>query len=96
MNTIKFNDSVEFAVDTYNKNTYFNSGIITSNATCAIFTDDISALNNLALDTITSIKIYHDDALIYNLEDINATIENINEYLNGDRISVNINFNFNI
>ena len=38
MNVIKFNN-VEFEVTSYNKNTYFSEGAITSSANCQIIFD---------------------------------------------------------
>ena len=93
MNTIKFNNT-EFQVESYNKNTYFSGNTMSSNASCNIVTNDIESLNTLALNTITALQIYHDETLIYNLQNIQAHIDNINEYLNGDTISISINLTF--
>lgn len=92
MNKIKFND-VEFEVESYSKNTYFNNEL-SSNGNCSIITDDMDALNALANVPITSLQILHDGEVIYNLHDINAKIDNINEYLSGDRMSINVNLIF--
>ena len=93
MNKIKLNN-VEFEVENYNKSTYFSNDTISTNANCSIITDNITALNELAEDEITSIQIHHDDTLIYNLADISARIDSINEWLNGDRMSISVNFTF--
>lgn len=92
MNKIKFND-VEFEVESYNKNTYFHEEL-SSNGNCSIITDNMDALNALAEVPITSLQILHDGEVIYNLHDINAKIDNINEYLSGDRMSINVNLIF--
>ena len=92
MNKIKFND-VEFEVESYSKNTYFHEEL-SSNGNCSIITDDMDALHALAEVPITSIQILHDGEVIYNLHDINAKIDNINEYLSGDRMSINVNLIF--
>ena len=55
----------------------------------------MATLNALASDPITSIQIYHDDNLIYNLANIDAEIENITEWLNFDKMSIGINIKFN-
>ena len=95
MNTIKFNDTT-FLVESYNRTTSFAGEVITSTGYCLIFTDDISALEALADTTITSIQIYHDNELIYNLTDASVHIENINEYLNVDKMFVNVNLIFDM
>lgn len=92
MNKIKFND-VEFEVESYSKNTYFHEEL-SSNGNCSIITDDMDALHALAEVPITSLQILHDGEVIYNLHDINAKIDNINEYLSGDRMSINVNLIF--
>ena len=93
MNTIKFNNE-EFEVASYTKNTSFSEDSITSNGYCELIAPNISNLMSVAQVPITSIEIYHDNTQIYELENINARIENINEYLSEDRISVNMNFVF--
>ena len=92
MNKIKFND-VEFEVESYSKNTYFHEEL-SSNGSCSIITDNMDALNALAEVPITSLQILHDGEVIYNLHDINAKIDTINEYLSGDRMSINVNLIF--
>lgn len=93
MNKIVFN-TTEFEVESYNKSTSFGGEVMTSNAYASLRTDDITVLNTLAQTTITNIKIYHDSNLIYDLQNISAKIDNINEYLNGDRMSINVNLTF--
>lgn len=93
MNTIKFNNEV-FEVSSYTKNTTFSEDSISSNGYCELVSPNIANLMSIAQDPITSIRIYHDNTQIYELENINAKIENINEYLSDDRISVNMNFIF--
>lgn len=93
MNIIKFND-VEFEVISYNKNTFFNGSTVTSTANCQVILTDVSVLNDLADGTITSLQILHDGNIIYNLSDISARIENISEYLNVDRMDVNVSLRF--
>ena len=93
MNTIKINN-LELTVESYNKNTYFNGQTIASNATCNVITSDITTLHELMEEEITSIQIFYEGTLIYNLQNITARIESINEYLNTDRMNININFTF--
>lgn len=66
MNTIKFNNT-EFELESYNRNTYFGGESITSNASCGIITTNIANINSLAESTITSLQIYHNEQLIYDL-----------------------------
>lgn len=93
MNIIKFNN-VEFEVISYNKNTFFSENEITSTANCQLILSDVSVLNDLTDETITSLQILHDGDVIYNLSDISARIENISEYLNVDRMDVNVSLRF--
>ena len=93
MNTIKFNN-VTIEVEGYNKNTYLNGNTITSNASCSVRTNDMTTLNELMQTPIEAIQIYHNDTLIYDLDDIDARIESINEYLNEDHMNINVNLAF--
>lgn len=93
MNKILLNDA-EFEIDNFNKTTTYSNGTITSTAYVSALTNDGAVLNALGLSTITSIKIYYNDKIIYTLENIEANIESINEYLATDHIGVNININF--
>lgn len=93
MNIIKFNN-VEFEVTSYNKNTYFSESAITSTANCQIILSDMNVLNGLADETITSLQILHDGNIIYNLLDISAHIDNISEYLNVDKMDINVSLRF--
>jgi len=95
MNVIKLNNA-EFQVESYSRNTSFynEEGTVVSAATCGLITNNLNALNELAATTITSIQILHDDNLIYNLENIDAVIENISESLSDDRVWVYVNIKF--
>lgn len=93
MNTIKFNQA-EFQVDSYNRSTYFSGNTMNSTASCTIVTSDIASLNAVAQTSITLLQIYHNETLIYDLQNIQAHIDNINEYLNGESISISINLTF--
>jgi hypothetical protein len=93
MNKIKF-DNTEFEVLSYSKTTYFNSESINSNGSCSILTDNIGTVNELAENPIDTIQIYHDNELVYDLQDANAKIDSINEYFTGERMNISINFSF--
>lgn len=93
MNKIKLNNA-EFEIENYNKNTYFNEDSISSDASFQITVNDMAVLNALVKETITDIQITHDDNVIYTLADLNAHINNINEYLSFDRINVNVSLRF--
>lgn len=94
MNKIKFNNEVELQVESYSKTTFFNDDTINTTANCSVVTDDLAALHALASDKITSIIITCNDNVIYNLSNIDAKIENINEYLAGERMYINVNLAF--
>ena len=93
MNKIKFNN-IELEVESYSKNTYFSDGVISSSATCQVILPDFALIDTLMEEDITSIQIYYNDTLIYNLSNINARMNNINEYLNVERMVVNMNLVF--
>lgn len=93
MNKIKFN-SLEMEVLDYNKNTYLTGQTVQSSASCNVISSDMSALNALMNTTITSIEIYHDGILIYDLKDINCKISNINEYLSDNHMNVSLSLIF--
>lgn len=95
MNTIKLNN-LTLEVEAYNKNTYFSDESINSSGSCQVITNDITALNTLAQETITSIQIYHNETLIYDLQDIDCTITSISEYLSTEKMNINVSFTFNI
>ena len=93
MNTIKLNNTT-FEIENYNRNTYFGGETINSTGSCSLTNADIADVNELGSTTITTLQIYHDNTLIYDLQDINAKIDSINEYLNGDRVSISVSFTF--
>lgn len=93
MNIIKLNN-VELEVESYNKNTYFSGTVISSNGNCSIKTNNVTVINQLAEGIIDTIQIYHDNELVYDLQDANAKIDSINEYFTGERMNISINFSF--
>lgn len=96
MKTIKFNN-VEFNLDSYSRSTSFMTDTIISTGYCALSNvDNMSDLKSVAQEDITSLQIYCDENLIYSLEDINLHIDSINEYLQEDKMIVNLNLTFNI
>ena len=54
MNKIKFNNA-EYEINSYNKNTYFGGESMNSTANCTLVTTDVTGLNALAAETITSL-----------------------------------------
>lgn len=95
MYKISLNDK-QFDIDNYNKSTNFNNGMIDSNIFISLITKDITELNKLAEETITSIQIAMENGnVIYTLEDIEAKVSNINEFLSGDHININLNLTLN-
>lgn len=93
MNLLVLNDTT-FEVVSYNKNTYFNGETIESTANFSLAGANASDLNELAQEPITSIQITHDGNTIYELTELNAKIESINEYLSGDHMDVNATIRF--
>ena len=94
MNKIKLNN-LELEVESYNKNTYFTGETIISTAACTVRTSNMTAVNTLAEAPVTLIQIRVNNELVYDLPNINAKIESINEYLATDHMNVTINLNFN-
>ena len=94
MNTIIFNGTATFGVESFNKNTSFEGETVTSSGYANLIVTDMDDLTAVAQDTITSIQIKHDNDVIYNSSNLTARISVINEYLNMDRMSVSVNFNF--
>ena len=95
MNVIKFNNT-EFPVTSYSKTTNFYSDSISSNAYATIQVSDMSDLMAVAETAITSIQIHHDNTLIYDLDNIDAHFDNINESLGEDQMYITVNMTFNM
>lgn len=93
MNQIKFND-FQCEVISFNKYTNFDQNGMSGNCSCQIVTDNLSGLQELGQQGITSMQIFHDEALIYNLENIEAHLTYINESLNNDHIDITLSINF--
>lgn len=93
MNYIKFND-LTCQVVSFNKYTNFDENGMSGSCNCQIITDDITALQALGLETITSLQIIHDEDIIYNLQNISAKMTSINEYLADNHIDINLTLTF--
>ena len=93
MNTIKLNNT-EIPVTNYSKTTTFSEDTINSYAYTMVNASDMAALEALAATPITSLQIYHDGTLVYDLGEINARIDSINDSLSDDRVYTNINMTF--
>lgn len=95
MNTIKFNDNNNtFEVLSYNKNTYFSDGVITSSGTCNLKVTNADVLNALYDITINDIEILHNNVSIYHLENISCRVVSISEFLNDDHMDINVSLVF--
>ena len=95
MNTVLLNEEALFGIDNFSKNTTFEGGNMSSTGYMSLrLVQDSPDLNALAAAPITSIKILHDETVIYNSQNLTAHITNINEYLNGDRVDVTVNLVF--
>lgn len=95
MNTIKFNNH-EYEVLSFSRNTYFNGNEINSTVNCQIKTSNITELYELAQETISTLQIYHDNELIYNLGNLSGRLVTIDEYLAEDRINISLNCSFDV
>lgn len=94
MSKIKLNNT-EFEFDSYNKNTYYGGETVSSNANCSLLNVDMADLSALAETTITSIEIRNNEnTLVYDLKNINAKIDSINEYYNGMTMAISVNMIF--
>ena len=78
MNTIKLNNT-EFTVSSYSRTTNFSGEGLNSYAYAMIDVPDAAALNAIAAEPVTSLQIFHNDTLIYDLGEINAHIDSIND-----------------
>lgn len=96
MATIILNET-SFALNTFNRNTNFSNDSINSYAYFSInYDNSAEALYELGESTITSIVIKNSmNETIYELNNINAKINSIDENLNGEEIYVNVNIQFN-
>ena len=90
---IKLNEE-EFEITSFNKLTYFYEDGIKSNGNCNIKAYDEETIADLSQEVITTLKIYKDNELIYNLENINAHIEYVNETLVNDDMTTTLNLTF--
>ena len=93
MNKIKLN-TLELEVEDFSKNTYFNGNSVERTGNCTIITNNVASVIALGSTPITSIQIYHDETLIYDLSDINAVITNVSEFLDNGRMRIGINLVF--
>jgi len=94
MSKIKLNNT-EFEFDSYNKNTYYGGEAVSSTASCSLLNVDMADLSDLAETTITSIEIRNNEnTLVYDLKNINAKIDNINEYYNGMSMAISVTMIF--
>lgn len=96
MTQIKLNDYV-CEIDSYNRNTTISGGVLSSNGYINLVNGNASELNELLGTPVTDIEITVDNEKIYELHDIDAEINSMNEYLSGNRMAYNLNivFNFN-
>lgn len=93
MNKIKLNNT-EFEITSYSKNLSISEGNINESGYCELFSPDAEDLNALINVPITTIQIYYNSLLIYELNNISAHIVSINEYLSMDHMNVNMNLIF--
>lgn len=89
----------EFDFTNYNRTTYFSENTITGNGYIGGLkgTDLTTRLETLARNPITSLSIKTDDSrVIYSLNNINATINNMDENYDGvSDVNIGLNIQFN-
>jgi hypothetical protein len=95
MTTIILNNT-EFELVSFNRNTSFYENNISSTANCDIRVSNSAALQALINTTITTLQIKYGNEVIYNLTDISAKINTMNEYLNTDHISTSLGLTFDL
>lgn len=95
MATLKLNNT-EFEISEFNRTTYYTSEELNSNANVIVENTTVSALETLAHVEITSLQIINNGEVIYNLQNISATLDTINEYLKNGHMEISIGINFNI
>jgi len=85
MTKIVFNNNENEAVEIsgFNRNTSFSEDNTISNAYVNAI-GGVAILQKYGIETINSIKIYNDEEVIYELDNLNAKISNIDEYLNNE------------
>ena len=93
MNYIKFND-LQCQVISFIKYTNFDENGMTGSCNCQVLTDNVTGLQELGLNPITSLQILHEDEVIYNLQNISAKVTSINEYLADNHIDINLTITF--
>lgn len=91
MSTIIINDT-EFEFENYNRNTTYTDKGIVSDAYISTIknTNTLNDIQTLAQEQITSIKIKRDGEIIYELADLNAMIQSIDESYDGTRVNFNV------
>ena len=97
MITLVLNNDMEHLIEitNFNRNTSFSNGTTYSNAQLSIvLKGNISEYLNSVADHITDIQLISADEVIYHLEDINAKITNLNEYLSDNIIIATLQIDF--
>lgn len=92
-----FLNNEEFELTFFNHQISIKGNDKESNAMCNIKNknDAFNVINNLTETSITSFVVKNDNNVeIYNLNNINAHITNINAYLNNDEVSLDITLTF--
>ena len=86
---IKLNNE-EFQIISFTKTTYLSASAATDNGNCELINPDVEKLKQLAETPVTSLQIYSDDKLIYELQDTNIQLDYINELLVDDHITTTL------
>ncbi len=100
MTTVVFNNDLDrsFEIVSFSRNTSFGDGNMNSYAYMGVVPSE-NAVNNISyygLNTITSMKLYdEDEQVIYNITNLNGSVNSIDEALDGDKVVININVRLN-
>ena len=101
MNTLILNglSSTPFTLKNYTRNTSFDRNTHEMNSVAYFDIENtegaVSRLQTIGTSGVTNILIKHDGENIYNLANISAGIQSINENLYEDTININVSVIFN-
>ena len=95
MTKIKLNNE-EFEINTFTRTTFFGDEAVKSFANFEVVSLDLEKMTALAANIITVLQIYHNNDLIYDLQNTNIHIDNVNDLLNNDTVTTTVNLTFNI
>jgi len=95
MTKIKLNND-EFQITAFTRTTYFRDDGVSSFANFDAVNLDLDQISILAQNPVTALQIYHNNELIYDLQNISVHIDNVNDSLEDEVISTKVNLTFDI